>query len=133
VNLVVDSSVMLSGLLPDEQSPYALSVLEMLERGEAHGIVPHLFQTEVSNGLLMCHRRQRLKQEDLQALLELLVSMPLHKADLPSLTETALYAQKHNLSFYDATYLHLAVMQKAKLATLDNALRNAAESEGVCF
>jgi predicted nucleic acid-binding protein len=35
------------------------------------------------------------------------------------------------LSFYDSAYLMMAVAEQAQLATLDNALRIAAKSQGV--
>jgi predicted nucleic acid-binding protein len=40
-------------------------------------------------------------------------------------------AQRRRLSFYDATYLALALNEGARLASLDEALKNAATAEGV--
>jgi len=40
-------------------------------------------------------------------------------------------ARKHRLTFYDAAYLELAQREDLPLATLDNALGNAAQSENV--
>jgi predicted nucleic acid-binding protein len=40
-------------------------------------------------------------------------------------------ASQHRLSVYDALYLQLAIETDATLGTLDNAMRRAAEAEGV--
>jgi predicted nucleic acid-binding protein len=40
-------------------------------------------------------------------------------------------ARRHNLTFYDAAYLELALREDIALATLDHALVRAATAEGV--
>jgi predicted nucleic acid-binding protein len=45
--------------------------------------------------------------------------------------ETPAFADKHNLTVYDATYLELALRLSLPLATLDEDLRAAAQREGV--
>ena len=40
-------------------------------------------------------------------------------------------ATQHTLTFYDATYLDLALRTALPLATLDDALRRAAKAENV--
>lgn len=40
-------------------------------------------------------------------------------------------AESHDLSFYDAIYLHLALEEELTLATVDRKLQNAAREEGV--
>ena len=46
-------------------------------------------------------------------------------------SETLTLARQHGLTAYDAAYLELAVRAGARLASLDNSLRRAAESMGV--
>ena len=42
-------------------------------------------------------------------------------------------AQKHNLTFYDASYLQLAIDLKLPLATYDQQLIDAAQSEQIAL
>ena len=48
-------------------------------------------------------------------------------------TDTARLAEQHRLTAYDAAYLELAVRLRLPLATGDEALIAAAESEGVAL
>ncbi len=49
----------------------------------------------------------------------------------PDQWTTLTLARTHRLTFYDALYLELAQRRQATLATLDNALLRAADTEGV--
>ena len=40
-------------------------------------------------------------------------------------------ARRHGLSFYDASYLELAIRSNARLGSFDEALRKSAEAAGV--
>ena len=48
-------------------------------------------------------------------------------------SQTLELTDKYGLTIYDATYLELALRLSLPLATLDNELRNAAQSEGVAL
>ena len=48
----------------------------------------------------------------------------------PNFHATMQLALTHNLTFYDALYLELAIRRNAQLATLDSALSRAATAEG---
>ena len=49
-------------------------------------------------------------------------------------SEIAQLAFVHKLSFYDASYLELALRRKASLATLDKKLKTAAKKAGaICL
>ena len=127
--LVVDSSVILATVLPDETDQTAEAVLEQLEQGSLTACVPALFYLEVINVIAMATRRGRLTQpqavEGVEAIRE-----------LPLLVDTAAYdprimepvyriMKEHRLTSYDAVYLELALRRNLPLATLDNALRAA--------
>ena len=40
-------------------------------------------------------------------------------------------AREHRITIYDALYIELAIRKQKQLATLDHALRQAAEAEGI--
>lgn len=133
MKLVLDSSVVLSALLEDEQAAYARLIIHQLKQSEVHGVVPGLFLTETANGLLMAQRRGRLDKEKLTLLLKALSIMPFERVELPDVAQTTALAQKHQLTVYDATYLHIALREGVPLASLDGELRKAALAEGVYY
>lgn len=48
-----------------------------------------------------------------------------------SMLSAAKLAKKHNITFYDSSYLCIAIKNDAKLLTYDKKLINAAVSEGI--
>jgi predicted nucleic acid-binding protein len=52
-------------------------------------------------------------------------------APLPVAGAVFVLARRHHLTFYDASYLELAMRERIALATLDQALARAAIAEGV--
>lgn len=63
----------------------------------------------------------------------MLDGLPIHIDNHPNFDNVFELAVKHGLTFYDATYLELALRLDLPLATLDNARARAAESEGVLW
>ena len=95
------------------------------------GIVPQHWHYEVRNGLIVAVRRKRLSREDLVERLRSIVDLPV-TTDVDSNLDIALeLAFEHELSFYDALYLELALRKGLALATLDHELERAARSAGV--
>ena len=127
--LVVDASVALAWLFDDEVEPRADKVLELLEEDGA--LVPQLWHLEMRNSLLMAERRGRLSAGEVKERLDTLRSLPI-RTDAESDLQSAFdLARARGLSFYDALYLELAKRESAELATLDEALGQAALTEGV--
>ena len=129
---MVDASVALAWLFPDEASQYADGVLVALE-GRAV-IVPAIWALEITNALLVGERRKRMKRRDVLQFVELLggltiVERPQTVAE--TVDNVLPLARECGLSAYDAAYLDVAVRQGAPLATLDGALQKAARSAGV--
>lgn len=75
--LVIDCSVVMAGLLPDETSAYAARVLELLMAGQEQGTVAALFYLEASNVLEMLCRRGRLSDAAVRACLLAIGNLPL--------------------------------------------------------
>ena len=131
--LVVDPSVALAWILPDETSDAANNIRTEIEKGASAWIPAHWW-LEIANGLLMAERRGRIAAEQVSQALSLLNSIPFEKdaetsAQIP--TRTMALACKHNLTLYDAAYLELAQRRKARLATFDIQLLKAAAMEKV--
>ncbi len=125
--VVLDASIALAWVLPDEQSALADAVLR--HTIEAGAIVPPLWSLEVANALLVAERRGRLSGEQAAAAVQLLAAAPIRLA-APSpeadFGRTVQLARTHGLSAYDAAYLELSERTASPLATLDARLRDAA-------
>jgi predicted nucleic acid-binding protein len=129
---VLDSSVALSWLLPDETAP---AVDELAERlAEAPALVPAIWYLEVGNALLMAQRRDRITEKELEKLLSVVVALPL-ETDSPHIEEALApvmrLAREQKLTAYDASYLELAYRRSRALASLDSRLREAAGKLGI--
>jgi predicted nucleic acid-binding protein len=127
--LVIDASVVAAWHFPDQRSAEGDAILARLESDRAH--MPALWWFEVRNVLLIGERRGRTAREHTEPFLNFLRGLPIELAPLPDELAVLGLARRHQLSFYDATYLELAQRQRIALATLDRALSRAAVTEGV--
>lgn len=126
---VLDASVTLTWLMQDESHPSADLAFAQLRQDYA--IAPAIWWYEVRNMLVMNSRRGRITIPDsAQALLDL-KRMPIQIADVGAHGNLIDLAHRFQLSVYDSAYLELALRRGQPLATLDKALRRAAESAGI--
>lgn len=130
---VVDASVTLAWCFEDEATAWTDSLLHRLSSGDTIAVPAH-WPTEISNGLLTAHRRQRIQPDrpdlfwDELAVLPINVEPPLS----PAQAKVVLGLSAHyGLTVYDAAYLELAKRKGYPLATLDSALSSAAGPAGV--
>ena len=133
--LVVDASIALSWALPDESSVYAEAVLAVAERD---GVRVHdLWAREVANGLAIAYRRKRLTSDDERAFLAALSRLNIGVERAPSainaIHDGAAAAMRYGLTAYDAAYVDLAAREGLRLATLDAAMRKAAQESQVAI
>ncbi len=131
--IVLDASVTLSWCFPDEQSPAAMGVLDLLKAGD-QALVPAFWCSEVLNSLLVGERKGRISADQTRAFLEDLRALR-PTLDLASLErvfqETQELCRQHGLASYDALYVELAMRSGSPLATLDKNQRDAALAVGV--
>jgi predicted nucleic acid-binding protein len=132
-DLVLDASMMLSWLLPDEASEASLGVQTHLAKAEAVWVAAH-WRLEVANSLCMAERKKRLDAAGVAQAVSLFSQLPVRidpETSNRASGETLSLARQHTLSVYDAAYLELALRRGATLATLDGALRAVAMKLGV--
>jgi predicted nucleic acid-binding protein len=132
LSVVIDSSIALNWVMPDESSPFAEGLLERV--AVDGGIVPLLFKIEVGNALLLAVRRKRITAETRGQAFDRIGALPLEQDSQGAervWTDCIALAEKHGLSLYDATYLELAKRLRKPLATLDTRLAQAAQQAGV--
>jgi predicted nucleic acid-binding protein len=127
--LVVDASVALAWALPDESSAYADAVLIAVEREGLR--VPELWTSEIANGLAVAFLRKRITSADeavfLSALSNLRIEVEKASAAVTAIRDATAAAMRYGLTAYDAAYVDLALREGLTLATLDAAMRKAAE------
>ena len=128
--LVIDASITLSWLLPDEASAVAIAVRDDdLLNAEAVWVPAHR-RLEVCNSLWMAERRKRLDATGVTQAADLFLKIPVTiDPDTNDRVgrETLALARQHALSVYDAAYLELVLRRGAALASLDVPLRLVAK------
>ena len=103
---VIDASVMVAQLLPDEaHSDIARSLLEQLDTEER--IAPITFWYEIRDEISPVADSRNDEARTLNL------------------------AQRHNLTVYDAIYLETSIRHKARLATFDRNLATAVSKETI--
>lgn len=134
MSVVVDCSVALNWVMPDEDNALADALLDRV--AVEGGVVPLLFPIEVGNALLLAVRRRRITTETRKSALDRIGELPLvqDREGLDRIwTDCMELAEALHLSLYDAIYLELARRLGKPLATLDARLAQAASRTGVAL
>lgn len=130
MNYVIDASIALGFVLPDEDDARSENLLRTLALDVL--CVPCIWHAEVLNGLLFAQRRKRIDRAGVDRGIGYFAMLDIRlDADPPDLPAIRKLADAHRLTAYDATYLELAVRQHLPIATNDAALAKAARSHGV--
>lgn len=121
-NFVIDASVVLTVLLPDEKVlQNTKKLLKIIVSRKNRFFAPKLLEFEVGNGLKSAVLGKRIRYESLEKLLSNFekISITFVDIDMGGVIELAV---EREISFYDASYLYLAKLKKCKLLTLDDRL-----------
>lgn len=119
---VVDSSIILSSILPDEILPIEInSIVRKFTHNLVKFIAPPIMVYEVGNALRSSVKQNRLDINKASGIYTSFLSLPISFINNSphSIFQASI---KHNLTFYDASYLVLAEEKNAKLLTLDKKL-----------
>ena len=132
---VIDASVSLAWLLDEPGSNPALRDLFLRAfRRECRVWVPALWHWECANVLLGMVKRGAILLPEVPGYLELMrYANPEVDATPSAQVQHACIelAQVTGLSYYDASYVELALRQKISLATFDQKMKSAAQQLGV--
>jgi predicted nucleic acid-binding protein len=129
---VIDCSFAAALTLPDNSSSQVQTFF--LEQSLAELWVPALWWYELANTLSVAERRHILTRADAENALSLYGQLTLRTDEAENaehVRRLCEIARTYGLSAYDASYLELAMRQKAPLATLDRQLLDAAVKSGV--
>ena len=132
--ITIDASAAAAWLLPDETSEQADELFAQAVSRSVSLQAPGLWAWEVGNLLRMAQRRGRMASGAMRQALQVL-----HRAgvqleappDEMRMQATLDLSGETGLTFYDASYLELALRTGAQLATKDAALRRAAIKAGL--
>jgi predicted nucleic acid-binding protein len=131
--IVVDASISASWVLNDEWSETGEWVLDQMQAGVSV-FVPSLWLLEITNGLFKAERRKRIDRQHRDLGLERIEGLPIKILAAPTQTDLKVlrhYAERHQLTAYDAEYLRVAKEYKLMLASSDGNLVAAAKREKV--
>jgi len=134
VSFVLDTSVTVASVLPYERWHREADVL-MQSLLVAPALVPGVWVYEVSNTLLRVMRDGKITAHEAEFALHELFQIPVavvsggYRGTV--LTEVWQVARYSPLKFNDASFLHLAMVLGAPLATFDVQLRGVAAAHGV--
>lgn len=131
---VLDASVSLAWFLDNPVPDVAQRARRALEN-ESRALVPALWHLEMANGFVIGERRGILTAsyadrclDDVEGLLESVIESG---RDMMSLRRALYVARTFRLTAYDGAYLETARSEHLPLATLDQALAEAAVRAGV--
>jgi predicted nucleic acid-binding protein len=126
IPVVVDASVVLKWLFPEEHRQIALRLLDSYQRGEIELRAPELLVSEVGNVIARRVWRGLLDKADARGIFDLFLAMA------PQLYPGALFARdtlgisiEHRRTFYDSLYLACAARWNCELITADEKFFNA--------
>jgi predicted nucleic acid-binding protein len=126
---VLDCSVTLAWLLPDEDAAAVDALADELARSTA--VVPAIWPYEVVNALQVAQRRARIDDNDLIRVWGALAALPI---EIEAVAKDHVFSavgqlgRRLGITSYDAAYVELAARRKMPLATLDARLRKACAS-----
>lgn len=130
--VVLDCSVTLSWLMPDEGNAQAAEVRTLVT--DEGAVVPMLWPIELGNALLFAVRGRRVTTVQRATAIEALGQLPI-EIDTKTLakvwSDTLTLADELRLTLYDACYVELAKRRALPLATLDKELRAAGKKLGI--
>lgn len=120
-SVILDASIALKWFLKEKDSGLADNILEKLEKEELKIFIPQIFFFEVVN---VVKTKAESTSYDVLKVINKIFSLNLNteKVDLNLLKKANFYAQKHNLSIYDASYIALAKINNAILITADEKM-----------
>ncbi|HEX5314404.1 MAG TPA: type II toxin-antitoxin system VapC family toxin [Gammaproteobacteria bacterium] len=123
---VLDASVALSWLLPDERNDGTQTLFQRLVREAA--LVPAIWLFETGNALRSAVRSKRITAEQAWIVADDLLALPVELDQIgreERLKRALNVALQTGVSIYDAAYLELSQRRQLPLATLDRRLREA--------
>ena len=127
---VLDNSVVAGWILLNQATPYTQGIAQRLRSASA--CTPAMWELELTNVLRTACLRQKLDAQRAQQVLVQIAQLPIEVDRHPvPRSELLALALRFGLSTYDAAYLELALRRQLPIASVDQALCEAAMASGV--
>ena len=129
--IVVDNSVMMRWLFDDgseKDTQYAQKVLNQIEVRKLNVIVPYIWVYEASFVVNFYVKKETISHNKSIEHLDSLFNLCLVIRGEETPKDLFVFASTYNLSTYDASYVMLAMQQKASIATLDKEIVKISEN-----
>jgi predicted nucleic acid-binding protein len=128
VKLVIDASIGIKAILPEQDSAKALQLRDDFRKGIHQLFAPNLYFLEVGNVLVMAARTGKFPVADLPfTYSELIRYQPIICPSTSLFPRAFAIASQIRVSLYDATYLALSEEERCPLLTNDQKLITAAK------
>jgi predicted nucleic acid-binding protein len=129
-NIIIDASVIIKWLLPDEEDPVAMNIKNDFAAKEMTISIPYLTYYEVGNVLKIAVKRDRITKDIAEKLYQAFVNLDFvvyATRDLSMLTISK--TLEYDISFYDASYIALAEYLNIPFLTADSKLANNVDNK----
>ena len=123
--VVLDASAALAMLFADEEGDQVAILLRDVVENSGQVIVPALFWYELGNAMLSAQRRGRISAESSQEAAILVDQLPIVTrtgSEPDARDRIRALSLDHDLTYYDAAYLELALRLQCRLKTYDHHL-----------
>ena len=127
---MLDASVALSWVIPDEGAGAALALRQLAIREATALTVPATFWFEIANALWVSIRRERISSSGAHAALEALQAFGIDTVAC-SVPACLTAAEGTGLAVYDAAYIVAALGVSGTLWTVDGPMRRVAQGMGL--
>jgi len=130
--LILDCSMAMAWCFADESTPETVQIQDRLASEAA--VVPAHWFLEIANVLAMAEKRKRISLDDSVQFVQLLSCLDIQvdeEASRRAFDHILPLCRSHGLTSYDVAYLDLVLRRRVPLASLDDALRQAATSLGL--
>jgi predicted nucleic acid-binding protein len=128
--LVIDTSIAIKWLFLEDEAATtkARQLLLKIEAGSYLAYAPILQKYELGNVL---HKSKKITEHELNTYLEFLENFPIsYLAETPNLSKTTHeLCFKHSITYYDASYLALAIELNAIIVSSDQKFISAVNDE----
>jgi predicted nucleic acid-binding protein len=132
--VVIDASAAAPWFIPEERTAVSDQLFADVMTATGSFFAPALWLWETGNILLVSLRRRRMEQSAFENGLRLLTACAVQFDTLPDPHRRAQIlrlANVHGLTYYDASYLELALRLNGQLASADRQLVSAAKACGI--
>lgn len=124
-NIIIDASIIIKWLLPDEEDAQALKIKQEFSEKRLTIAIPHLTYYEIGNVLKTAVKRKRIKEDSATKLYSAFVDLEFVTYAIKDLFTFSLFKSiDFDISFYDASYIALSEYLQIPFITADQKLLN---------